>query len=279
MNIGIHAGIAGGLVNAPLEASKLGCTTFQIFSKSPRQWAATVLTPQGISLFKDAVKTLKLYPVVVHTSYLINLASINNELYNKSIEAFALEIARAEKIGADYISTHIGSYGDGAKNEALRRILKGVQKSVSLSKSRKIGILFENTTKMKNPGGELNDLVFLVKEGGKRCGITFDTCHAFGAGYDIREKTTLNKCLKETEIPEVSEIIKIVHLNDSKGDLGSSVDRHEHLGKGKIGAEGLKLVINHPTLKNAAFILETPKEPEGSDARNLKYAESLLFDF
>ncbi|MCX5777160.1 MAG: TIM barrel protein, partial [Candidatus Firestonebacteria bacterium] len=144
MNIGIHAGIAGGLVNAPLEASKLGCTTFQIFSKSPRQWAATVLTPQGISLFKDAVKTLKLYPVVVHTSYLINLASINNELYNKSIEAFALEIARAEEIGADYISTHIGSCGECAKNEVLGRILKGVQKSVSLSKSRKVGILFEN---------------------------------------------------------------------------------------------------------------------------------------
>jgi len=275
MNIGFHAGIGGGLVKAPLEITKAGCTTFQIFSKSPQQWAASILTPENISLFREAVKKHKLYPVVVHTSYLINLASLNKELYEKSITAFSDEIIRAENIGADYITTHIGSCGECDKKAALERVFNGVSKALPLSRTLNIGILFENSSKINSPGGEFKDLAFLAGKCGKRFGITLDTCHAFAAGYDFRNKKLLENCLKEVEEIAGREKIKVVHLNDSKGDLGTGLDRHEHLGKGKFGKEGLNNIINSPSLRNLAFILETPKEPEGSDAVNVAYARKL----
>ncbi|OGF45904.1 MAG: hypothetical protein A2452_06205 [Candidatus Firestonebacteria bacterium RIFOXYC2_FULL_39_67] len=275
MNIGIHAGISGGLVNAAHEAERKGCTTFQIFTKSPQQWAVSDLVQASVDLFKEAVKKYKISPVVVHTSYLLNLASLSEELYKKSIDSFATEIRRAEAIGADYITAHIGSCGECVKQEALKRILEGIQEAVTLSKKEKINILFENSAKIKSPGGEFKDLAFLVKQLGKRYGITLDTCHAFAAGYDFREQKLLNSCINEVEKIAGSGKIKVVHLNDSKGDLGSGLDRHEHLGKGLLGKEGLRNVVNHPSLKNQAFILETPKEPEGSDAENMGYAKKL----
>ncbi|MFH1074757.1 MAG: deoxyribonuclease IV [Candidatus Firestonebacteria bacterium] len=272
MNIGFHASTAGGLVNAPLEAVKIGCKTFQVFSKSPQKWAAADLTPESITLFKNAVKTYNLCPVVVHTGYLINLASPNEELYRKSIDSFSNEIVRAEAIGADYISTHIGSCGDCDKKEALGRIKKGVKEAVSLSESVKIKILFENSAKIKSPGGEFKDLAFLAKTCGERYGLTLDTCHAFAAGYDFRRYEILDNCLKEVERIAGSDKVKVVHLNDSKGEFGSGIDRHEHLGRGNLGREGICNIINHPLIVKLAFILETPKEPEGSDASNVKYA-------
>ena len=275
MNIGIHAGIAGGLVNAAHEAERKGCTTFQIFTKSPQQWAANDLVASGVDLFKEAVKAYKLSPVIVHTSYLLNLASLDPELLKKSIDSFAIEIRRAEAVGADYITTHIGSCGECDKKEALERILKAIQEAVALSRSEKIGILFENSAKIKSPGGELKDLALLVKQCGKRYGITLDTCHAFAAGYDFREQNVLKICLKEVAEIAGPAKVKVVHLNDSKGELGSGLDRHEHLGEGTLGQEGLSNVVNDSSLKNAAFILETPKEPEGSDVRNLEYARKL----
>jgi len=275
MNIGFHASTAGGLVNAAHEIEAVGCTTFQIFTKSPQQWAASDLVPASVDLFKEAVKAYKLSPVIVHTSYLLNLASLNEELYKKSIDSFATEIRRAEAIGADYITTHIGSCGECDKQEALPRILKGILEAVTLSKTEKVKILFENSAKIKSPGGEFKDLAFLVKQCGKRYGITLDTCHAFAAGYDFREQKLLNSRLKEVDKIAGPDKVKVIHLNDSKGDLGSGLDRHEHLGKGQFGEIGLKTIVNHPALKNKAFILETPKEPEGSDAVNVAYARKL----
>ena len=275
MNIGFHASIAGGLVNAPLEASALGCTTFQIFSKSPRSWAAGAFSEEEIKLFKEAIVEKKIYPVVVHTSYLINLASEEKLLLEKSIKAFALEINRAEDIGADYITTHIGSCGDCDKNDRFPVILKSIQEAVKLSGTSKVGVLFENSGRKASPGGEFKDLAFLVKKCGNRFGITLDTCHAFVAGYDVRVKKVLDECIAEAESIAGAGVIKVIHLNDSKGELGSGLDRHEHLGKGEIGKKGIAETINHPKLKGLPFILETPKEPEGADKRNIAFARAV----
>jgi len=272
VNLGFHASISGGLVNAPLEASSLGCTTFQIFSKNPRGWAAGPLTAEEIKLFKDTVAAKKIYPVVVHTSYLLNLASEDKLLLEKSIKAFAFEIARAEEIGADYITTHIGSCGSCAKNERFPVILEAIEKSVKFSGTKSVGVLFENSGRKASPGGELKDLALLVKKCGVRFGITFDTCHAFVAGYDIRIKKVLEDCIEEAEKIAGAGVIKVIHLNDSKGKLESGLDRHEHLGKGEIGKKGIVETINHPKLKGLPFILETPKEPEGADKRNILFA-------
>ncbi len=274
MNIGIHASIAGGFVNAPLEAAGLGCSTFQIFSKSPRSWEAVPLAPEAVEIFKKTVISKKMYPVVVHTSYLINLASQNAVLLERSINTFALEIKRAEELGADFITTHVGSCGTCNKKEALAAILAAVKRALRLSGTGKIMILFENSAKRDTPGGVFKDLAFLAKESGKRFGITLDTCHAFAAGYDLRNKKACDDCLLEVEAEAGTGRIKIVHLNDSKGDLLSGLDRHEHLGQGKLGLEGITAIIKHPKLNELAFILETPKEPEGADAGNIAFARA-----
>ena len=271
MNLGFHATISGGLHNAPLEAAKYACQCFQIFSKNPRGWASSELIREDIAFFKEEVQKGRFSPVVVHTSYLLNLASENAELYEKSVKAFTEEIKRAEAVGADYITTHIGSCGDCDKTAALTRVIKGINSAVKYSATEKIGILFENSARIKSPGGVLADLSLLVNEFGKRFGITLDTCHAFAAGYDLREQKGLNACLKEAG----EGSIKVIHLNDSKGALGSGLDRHEHLGTGELGRKGLSKVISHPELKHLPFILETPPGEEGSHSKDISYARKL----
>lgn len=278
MRFGAHCSIANGLSGVLEEAEKLNCETVQFFSRSPRVWQGRKVTLAEIKKFKERQKSLDIYPLTLHTPYLPNLSSQDDKLYQRSLEVFIEDLVYAGILGANYLAFHPGSYSleadhiEGCKRliEALNLILSQVRNGVTLlientaGGGRKIGWNFQ----------ELGRIVEGVKEK-NRIGLCFDTCHAYAAGYEISEKSGLEKTLKEIDKFIGLEKIKFLHLNDSKKPLGSKIDRHEHIGKGHIGIEGFRLILNHPVFGKLPGIIETPKENSLADKHNLSLLRTL----
>lgn len=284
MKIGCHVSISGGIENSIYRAAELGINTMQIFSKNSRSWQEKNYSNDEILNFQRAWQKTDIYPIFVHASYLINLASPDEEIYQRSISAFMGELRRADqllaKIGTPYLIVHPGVHRNAGEESGLKKIVQALQTVLKESSSLQLKtmILLENTSGMGTAlGYSFNQLQFIIENTGyaDRIGICFDTCHGFAAGYDLTNKKGINNTLNELDKKVGLKKLKVIHINDSKNELNSRKDRHAHIGEGFIGLEGFKILINHKSIKNLPLILETPKESEEDDKKNIRIVRNL----
>jgi deoxyribonuclease-4 len=280
VRLGIHTSIAGALERSALKAAELGANTFQIFSSSPRQWKGSFPTAPTIKLLQSAREKHDLTPLVIHDNYLINLASAHPTVRALSIEAFRGELARAIAIGAEYLVAHPGNYKGQTIEQGLLHFIEGVAMAASGLKAGKLMLLVENTVGAgAQLGGRFEELQVIREYGAKMTdlpiGFCLDTCHLLASGHDVASAEGLKKTVAEADRTFGLDHVRVIHANDSKGALGSHIDRHENIGQGKIGLDGFRRILTHPRLRSKAFILETPVDKEGDDRRNLDTLKEL----
>jgi len=271
MLLGVHVSAEGKIYEALERAHRLGCNTTQVFSRNPQRWRENFLEPKDISEFNQRQEKFKIRPFFIHIPYLINLASPNPKLYEVSIEAYIEDILEAHLLKADYIVTHMGSHKETSEQAGIKRLIDALNEIIGKTRNCPVGILLENTSGSGSWLGYKFSHQKEILEGikHKECiGLCLDTAHAYLSGYDISTKAGLETMLDEIDKLVGINLIKVIHLNDAKGELGSRHDRHDHIGKGSIGLEGIKRIINHPKLRNLPFILETPKKSEEDDRMN-----------
>ncbi len=269
--IGFHAPIAGGLQHALLKAYARGCDAVQMFSRNPRGWQARPLNVAEMETFKRVRQETQITPVVIHANYLINLAAADETIRAKSIASFREEIERAIALGADYLVVHPGSAKNACEADGIRTCAESLQAACGNLALGALRILLENTAGQGACIGHrfehLREIMVLCPA--LNLGVCFDTAHAFTAGYDIREEDGLTATIESIEHNVGAANVCAVHFNDSKAEYNSRVDRHWHIGLGHIGRAALCRVARHPKLAHAAFLLETPQDELGDDARNL----------
>ena len=309
MKLGAHLPTSKGFVAALEDAQKLDCDCLQIFSKSPRQWKAPPLDETRVSDFRAAWDKSNFAPLVVHDSYLINLAAPDETILEKSLRAMIDEVRRADALGADFLVTHCGAHlgakekgrkgeGEKGRNEGqanlfdastsqpsnlpispseaagVQRLAQSLKHVLEATPNAKVKIALENTAGQGTClGGPFEHLGEVLREvGSDRLAVCFDTCHAFAAGHDL--VNNLENVLRNLDETVGLQRLGVIHLNDSKGALGGHLDRHDHIGDGLIGRAAMKSIVNHPQLKNKPFILETP-ETETMIATNLNTVRAL----
>ena len=278
MRLGFHVSISGGFSLAVQRAYEIGCTTMQIFSRNPRGWTVKPLDPADVAEFKRLRAQWDIGPVFVHTNYLINLASPKPDLYERSIEQFVVDLERTEKLGAEYLVTHLGSASGQEPGWMIDRVAGALNMAMKLHPPRAT-ILLENTAGEKGDVGyELAQVEAVIGRltDTSLIGICYDTCHGFAAGYDIRTEQGVNGLAQEIDATVGLERLRGIHLNDCLRDFASRVDRHWHIGEGKIGEDGMRLFLNHRAFRDIPKIMETPKDSEEDDPRNLTRVRSLL---
>jgi deoxyribonuclease-4 len=278
--MGAHMSISGGVFNSLLYGQELGCTTIQIFTKNNNQWNARELTPEDVRRFLEIQKKTEITPVIGHNGYLINLASPKEEVYKKSNESMLTELKRAELLRLPYLVMHPGSHLGSGEREGMKRISLSLNRLHQKTKGFKVKILLETTAGQGSSIGyrfeHLAEIIETVRDR-KRLGVCYDTCHTFAAGYDMRTRRAYQATFKEFDKVIGLSKLKVFHMNDSIKDLDSRVDRHEHIGEGKIGLEGFRLLMNDKRWEEIPKILETPKEEgTGKDVRNLIVLRSLV---
>jgi len=279
MQVGLHVSIAGSIDRAVDNAVTTGCTAFQIFTRNPRGWAAKPLTSKDISNFKEKLAKSKIdrFATVAHMPYLPNLSSPEDDPFARSLGSLIDEIKRCSKIGIPHIVAHLGSHKGEGDKKGIEMLVKAFTKAAA-DTSNDVTILLENTAGQKNSVGsdleQLASILFQLKPA-KRFGICFDTCHAFASGYDMRTEKGAADTLEKLNKTVGFDRLKILHLNDSKGELGSNLDRHEHIGLGKIGEEGLGYIIKSISRKKIPIILETPIDERRDDIGNLEKVKKL----
>ncbi len=285
LKIGVHVSISGGISNSVDNAVKIGCSAFQIFTRSPRQWKTKELTSHETNIFKEKLGSSPIGPesVVVHMPYLPNLSAPTSEMYEKSISVLTDEITRCNMLGIPYLVIHLGSHlGQGSKN-GINQLVNACTKSLhayndlGLSRNR-VKILLENSAGQKNSiGSQIEEIQSIFEILGKNdYGLCIDTCHLFAAGYDLSTESGVSALIDNIDSNLGIENIKIIHLNDSKGDLGSNLDRHYHIGLGKIGQSGLRYLVNYKKLTKVPFIMETPIDPVRNDLDNIEFVRNVL---
>jgi len=279
MILGAHISGAGKIYQTLDIAHDLKCDTMQIFSRSPQSWRnGAQITPEDIKEFITRRKKYKINPVFIHISYLINLASPDPRLYHGSIQAYIEDIQEADKLGVDYIVTHMGSHKETSEDAGIKRLIEALNKIIEKTKDSKVGILLENTSGSGSWLGyrfyHQHKIIKGIKEK-SRVGLCLDTAHAYLAGYNLATREGLEKMIDEIEEMVGTKLIKLIHLNDAAGELGCHYDRHDHIGQGHIGMAGMKRIINHPKLRKIPMILETPKSTENSDKENLALVRKL----
>jgi deoxyribonuclease-4 len=267
LRIGIHTSVSKSLEEAALKAHELGANTFQIFSASPRMWRAAAPDPTQVKRLLAARERLDVNPCVIHCNYLANLASIDPDIREKSIKSFRGELDRAAAIGAEYLVLHPGNHKDQPLEHGLAAFVLGLAAAAEGFKSQGLTVLLENTVGSKNQiGSRFEELRMLrdlaARETDLPIGYCLDTCHLLGAGFDITTEAGLTQTLDAAEKHLGLDLVKVIHANDSKGALGSHLDRHENIGKGFIGDDAFRRILTHPALKDKPFILETPFEDD-----------------
>jgi deoxyribonuclease-4 len=279
MVLGVHVSISGKIYDAVERARRLGCSAMQIFSRNPRQWRSRDLDEADVREFRRRRAAGGLKVVAVHVPYLINLATPDDALYHKSIDAYVEDTRETAALGAEYLVTHMGSYKDSSAEAGLSRFSRAIDIILQRTRGAGVMLLLENTTGAGHwLGGVFKDHERVMKSvrDRKRLGVCLDTAHLFGAGYDIRLPGAFDAVLEEVERRCGRGSVRVVHLNDSAGELGSLVDRHASIGKGKIGLKAFSHIVNHPRLENTAFVLETPKTTPREDAANLRRVKKLI---
>ena len=281
LRIGIHTSIAGSYRNALESAQKLGCNALQIFSASPRMWAGgqARISEVAAEEFRARREALGLGPLVVHANYLINLGAPQPMLRTRSIQAFHEELVRSVDLGADFVVVHPGSCGESSAAQSVRVAVESIKQAAKNLPPTRLRVLIENTAGMGNAlCWRLEELGHIVNSlDGLHVGACLDTAHLFAAGYDIKTEAGLASTLELIDRTVGLERVPVFHLNDSKTPLGGRVDRHEHIGTGKIGAEAFRRILTHPRLSAAApqglpgraFLAETPIDDPGDDRRNV----------
>ena len=277
MRIGLHVSIAGHIYESLERAKALGCNTMQIFSRNPRGWQISKLLQSDLDEFRRLKVKYDINPVVVHIPYIINLSTPDDNLYKRSIDAYIEDVKRADLLGAEYFVTHLGSHVGSGEDNGIKRFSDALGEIVKRAKPKAM-ILLENTAGSGDGiGYRFEHLKRIIEKQAKPSdiGVCLDTAHTFAAGYNIKEKAGLEETLKSFDKLLGLDRIKVIHFNDSLSEFNSHVDRHQHIGKGEIGLQGMARIINHPKLKNASFIMETPKETDKDDKRNIAVAKSL----
>ncbi len=266
---GSHLSIAGGMHNALIEAEKLGLDTAQVFTKNQQQWNCKPLEQAAIDQWASECGRLKFTQTVSHDSYLINLASPDDALWNKSINLFEEELRRCVQLNIPYLVTHPGAHMQSGEEAGLKRVAEALDILHARIKSANVLTCLEITAGQGSSlGYRLEHLASIIEQvrHPERLGVCLDTAHLFAAGYDFRgSKYTAFR--KEIERTVGLERVKVLHLNDSKKPLGSRVDRHEHIGRGEIGVEGFRPFVRDNLFQNTPKILETPKGKDPDSGR------------
>jgi deoxyribonuclease-4 len=278
--LGVHTSIAGGVSRSVGRAEGLGCSTMQIFSHNPRQWSVRDISEGEVSAFKELRKLYDIAPAFVHASYLINLCAPDRDIFEKSLRLLVLEMDLADLLGAEYVILHTGSASHETERNARKKAIRGLKRATGQGRwvSR---LLLENTAGERGDiSSRVSDLSEIIAGTASPVigGICLDTCHAFASGYDLSTERGLSEFIMEIERCVGSDAVKLIHLNDSRRGCGSKVDRHEHIGKGLIGQEGLRRLVNHPAFGSVPLVLETPKKNEMDDPSNLKIVRSFIED-
>lgn len=279
--IGIHTSSAGGVEKAAERAYRFGCNTFQIFSSSPRQWAPYELGRPQCEQMQQLREKYDLKPLVIHTNYLVNLASTTEAFLKKSIEAFRGEIERALMLCADYLVLHPGSFKGANREKGLLQTAAAIavaSHGLDLAKGG-LTILIENTAGAEfSLGGRFEQVAEVIEHvrGHVPVGACIDTCHTHVAGYDIVSEEGLRETLAHLDRTVGLKNVPVWHCNDAKAARGSKLDRHQHIGKGTIGLEPFRRLLNDPRLAHCAFIAETPIDEPGDDRRNVAALKKLV---
>lgn len=280
MRLGAHESIGGGLHKAFDRAQSVGCETLQIFVKSNRSWAVKPLTEEDIERFKAKAEETDIQPVVGHTSYLLNLGTPNDTLWKRSRDTLIIELERCEALGVPYLVLHPGSHVGTGEEAGLARVAQALGEVHAATPGFRAQILLEATAGQgTNLGYRFEHLGWLLEHTptGERMGVCLDTCHIFAAGYELRTPEGYAATMEAFDRIVGLQRLLALHLNDSKGGLGSRKDRHEHIGKGHIGLEGFRHVLNDSRLANLPGLLETPKSDDlHEDRENLVVLRSLV---
>ena len=276
MQVGCHVSASGSIDKAVDNAVERNCTAFQIFTRSPRSWHAKELTKEVIDAFKSKLKDSKIdrFAICAHMPYLPNLATPKDDAFEKSVNTLVSEVERCAQLGIPYLVTHLGSHLGTGEEAGIKRLVDGLTKAGQTKND--VMILLENTAGQKNSvGSDFQQLgeIFKQLKPEKKFGVCLDTCHAFVAGYDLRTKEKVKETFKEFDKHVGVENLKILHLNDARGELGCNLDRHYHLGLGGIGEEGMKSVVKFANKKKIPIILETPIDDDRDDFENVKIAQ------
>ncbi len=280
--IGIHTSIAGGVENAAERAYRLGCNAFQIFSTSPRQWQPYELSRPQCEEMRRLREKYDLKPLVIHSNYLINLASTTEHFLAKSVEAFRGELQRALDLCAEYLVLHPGSFRGASREEGLKRVAASIAvaaRGLDLAEGG-LTVLIENTAGAEfSLGGsfeQVAEVLFLLRDV-IPVAACIDTCHVHVAGYDIVSPEGMQRTLAQLESSVGLRYVRVWHCNDAKAARGSKLDRHQHIGKGTIGLEPFRRLLNDKCLQHVAFIAETPIDEPGDDRRNVEALKHLVF--
>jgi deoxyribonuclease-4 len=276
VKVGVHISIAGSLDRAVDRAKASGCDVFQMFSRSPRGWGFAPLSDEIRAAFTGKIRSSGIIPVD-HMPYLPNLASPKSDIQEKSIGALSAELDRCGRLDIPYLVTHLGHHlGDGIAG-GRSRVIGAINTALENSGNNVI-LLLENTAGEKNSVGSSFEHIRGIMDGLEkinRIGVCLDTCHAFAAGYELRTETGIEETLTQFDDQIGIRNLRIIHLNDSKGDRGSALDRHEHIGMGFIGEDGFRRILHHPVLSAVPLICETPVDDRRDDVGNIEKVREL----
>jgi deoxyribonuclease-4 len=273
--------IAGGVDQAPLRGRAVGCDAIQVFTKSNRQWRSRPLGDEEVEAFRRNVKATGIRPVVAHDCYLLNLAAPAAAIWKRSVAAFREELERAERLGIPYLVTHPGSHLAAGETEGIARVAEALNVVHAALPNHRVRVLLETTAGQGTSlGYRFEQLAAILErvEAAHRVGICLDTCHLFAAGYDLRSPAGYRQTLRALATCVGVARVRAIHLNDSRQGLGSRVDRHAHIGKGRLGLAAFGLLLNDPRFRRVPMILETPKGEDlvTADRRNLARLRRLL---
>jgi deoxyribonuclease-4 len=279
--IGVHLGTAGGASNAVEKAREIGANTFQFFSSSPRMWRAPKVDPKQAERMRELRAKLDVSPIVIHTSYLVNVCSQTDDVREKSIAAFRGEIERALAFGANFLVLHPGSWNGLTREQGLKLAADSITRAIDglAWQGTNFHILIENTAGAQfSLGGSFEQVAELV-ELLRACapmGVCLDTCHTHVAGYDLVSGEGYEETMALIASTVGFEAVKVWHCNDAKAERGSKLDRHEHIGQGTMGVEPFRRLLNDKRFAHAAFIAETPVDEPGDEERNVRVLKSLV---
>ena len=278
MILGAHVSIAGGVENAPLNGQKIGCDAIQMFAKNQTQWKAKPYTQENINGFKQNLKSSGIQIVIIHDSYLINLCATDVNKLRMSIEAFINELERAESLGVPYVVTHPGSHLGKGEDWGIAKIAESLDEIHERTRGFKVMTLLETTAGQgTNLGYSFEQIASMrdqVKDQ-KRIGVCTDSCHMYAAGYDLKSKEGYQDTWKRFDDVISLSHLKAFHLNDSKKDYASRVDRHLHIGEGFLGLDPFRWLLTDSRFADIPGLLETPGD-ENDFKRNLSLLRSLL---
>jgi deoxyribonuclease-4 len=271
MLLGAHVSISGAIHMSVDRAVELGCTTFQIFTRNPRGWTYTKLKKAEVDEFRRKSEAAGFSVAMAHMPYLPNIASPKKDIYEKSVRSLVAELERCGALGLELLVVHVGSHLGAGLEKGVEQVANAVNRAVE-AVDNQVKVLLENMAGQRNScGSRFEDIAKILSrvKNADRVGVCLDTCHLLAAGYDIRSEEAVEATISRFDKVVGLSRLWAVHLNDSKGALGSGLDRHEHIGMGNIGENGFKAFINHPAIRDKPMVIETPEDERGNYATDL----------